>query len=248
MTGALRYAQDYDGIIANAPAINFTGIRLHGVKIGQASYAPGGFVPPAKQQLILNAAVDACDLDDGAPDRLVSNVDACRARSAAILSSLACISGNDEGSNCLSAAQINTVRAIADDLVLPYPLAHGANRHQGYNILQGADFSGSLGLGSSATVQSPPTFATNGYLFSQGDSYLKYFIAKNTTLNSLAFDLNNPGGFQPRLAEMSGIVGAMNPDLSAFQARGGKLIVLHGLADEVISPTPVIAYCTEHVA
>jgi hypothetical protein len=94
----------------------------------------------AKQQLILNAFVDACDLDDGAQDRLISNVEVCRARSAAILSTLAFISSNDEGNSCLSAAQISTVRTIADDLVPPSTLACEVNRHQGYNILQGADF------------------------------------------------------------------------------------------------------------
>jgi feruloyl esterase len=248
MTAAQRYPQEYDGIIANAPAINFSGVRLQGVKIGQAAYGPGGFINPAKQRLILKTAIDACDLDDGAADRIVSNVEACRAKSAAILTALTCISGNDEGDTCLSAAQVRTVRAISDDLVLPYQLAYDVNRHQGYNILQGADFSGSLGLGSSPTVQSPPTFATNGYLFSQGDNYLKYFITKNPSLNSLAFDLSNPGGFLPRLVEMSSVVGAMNPDLSGFLARGGKLLVLHGLADEVISPNPTIAYYKAQVA
>jgi hypothetical protein len=47
---------------------------------------------------------------------------------------------------------------------------------------------------------------------------------------------------------MSGIVGATNPDLDAFRGHGGKLIVLHGLADEVISPNATIAYYQAHVA
>ena len=250
MTAAQRYPQDYDGIIANAPAINFSGVRLQGVKIGQAAYANSGagFINPAKQRLILARSVDTCDLDDGAADRIVSNVEACRARQAAIIASLRCASGNDEGDACLSDAQLNTVRAIQDDLVLPYQLAYGVNRHQGYNILQGADFSMSLGLGNSATLVNPPTFATNGYLYSQGDNYLKYFIAKDPNFNSMIFDLNAPGTYLQRLIDMSATVGAMNPDLSGFRARGGKLIVLHGLADEVISPNPMIAYYNAQVA
>lgn len=250
MTAAQRYPQDYDGIIANAPAINFSGVRLHGVKIGQAAYANSGagFINPAKQRLILKTSVDTCDLDDGAADRIVSNVEACRARQNAILASLLCPSGGDQGDTCLSNAQVNTVRAIQEDLVLPYQLAYGVNRHQGYNILQGADFSMALGLGSSATLVNPPTFAANGYLYSQGDNYLKYFIAKDPGFNSLAFNLNAPGATLPRLVDMSATVGAMNPDISGFRARGGKLIVLHGLADEVISPNPMIAYYNAQVA
>ena len=64
----------------------------------------------------------------------------------------------------------------------------------------------------------------------------------------MRFDIDRPGEFQQRLVAMSAIVGAMNPDISAFQARGGKLIVLHGLADEVISPNPMIAYYQGQVA
>jgi feruloyl esterase len=154
----------------------------------------------------------------------------------------------DEGNTSLSTAQINTVRAVSDDLVLPYQLAYGITGYQGYNILQGADFSGILGLGSSPTIQSPPPFVANGFLFSQSDQYLKYFIARNPNLNSLAFDLNNPGGFQQRLVDVSAVVDAMNPDLFAFQARGGKLLVLHGLADEVVSPNQTIAYYKAQVA
>jgi hypothetical protein len=250
MTAVQRFPQDYDGVIANAPAINFSGVRLQGVKIGQAAYGNNGagFINPAKQRLILNTAVDACDADDGAADRIVSNVEACRLKQPAILAALACASGADEGDTCLSAAQINTVRAVSDDLVLPYPLAYNVNRHQGYNILQGADFSSGLGLGTSPTLQNPPTVAANGYLYTQGDGYLKYFIARDPNLNTLVFDLNNPGIYQQRLVDMSSTVGAMNPDLSAFQARGGKLIVLHGLADEVISPNATIAYYNAQVA
>lgn len=48
--------------------------------------------------------------------------------------------------------------------------------------------------------------------------------------------------------DVSTVVDAMNPDLSAFQARGGKLLVLHGRADEVVSPNQTIAYYKAQVA
>ena len=80
MTAVQRFPQDYDGVIANAPAINFSGVRLQGVKIGQAAYGNNGagFINPVKQRLITKTSVDICDLDDGAADRIVSNVEACR--------------------------------------------------------------------------------------------------------------------------------------------------------------------------
>jgi hypothetical protein len=41
LTAAQRYTADYNGIIANGPGFNFTGVWLHSVKIGQATYAAG---------------------------------------------------------------------------------------------------------------------------------------------------------------------------------------------------------------
>lgn len=238
-----RFPNDYDGVIANAPAIYFWGMRLIGIRIGQASYnTPGGFIPTVKFDLLRKTAIDACDNDDGAADRIISNVEACRAKQPAIIASLRCPNGTDQGNTCLSDAQIATAHAISDDVVLPYQLAFGVNRYPGYNLFQGADFGHGLGSGTSATAVSPPTVATNGYLYTQGDNYLKYLITKNTSLNSLAFDINNPGTYQQRLVESSDVVGAMNPDTSAFQAHGGKLIVLQGLADDAVSPNGTITY------
>lgn len=244
-----RFPNDYDGVIANAPAIYFWGMRLIGIKIGQASYsAAGGFIPTAKLDLLRKTAIDTCDADDGAADRIISNVEACRVKQNAIITSLRCANGTDQGQSCLSDAQLNTARAISDDVVLPYQLAFGVNRYRGYNLFQGADFGHGLGMGSSAAAVSPPTVAANGYLYTQGDNYLKYLITKNPNLNSLAFDINNPGAFQQRLVDSSDVVGAMNPDTSAFRARGGKLIVLQGLADDAVSPNGTIAYYQDQIA
>jgi feruloyl esterase len=247
LTAAQRYPSDYDGIIAVAPAINFAGVRLHGIKVGQLASLPGGFLNNAKQKLVQKIVVDTCDLDDGLADRLVSHVEACRSKQATIITALRCSDGTDRGDTCLSDAQLATVKSVQDDLVIPYALAYNVTRHQGYNILQGADFSGTLGLGSKQPVAGSAEFS-NGYLFFQGDGYLKHFITRNANFNSLSFDLNVPGVYEQQLRSMSATVGATNPDLSGFIARKGKLIMMHGLADEVISPNPTIAYYKDQVS
>ena len=248
MTVVQRYPNDYDGVIANAPAIYFWGMRLIGIRIGQASYVtPGGFVPTAKFDLLRKTAIDACDTDDGVADRIISNVEACRAKQATIFTQLRCPNGTDQGATCLSDAQLATARAISDDVVLPYQLAFGVNRYAGYNLFQGADFGHGLGMGTSATAVTPPTVALNGYLYTQGDNYLKYLITKDPNFNSLAFNINSPGQYQQRLVESSDVVGAMNPDTTAFLARGGKLIVLQGLADDAVSPNGTITYYKDQV-
>jgi feruloyl esterase len=240
-----RFPDDYDGVIANAPAINFAGVRMMGVKVGQAAYAtPGGFVGVAQQKLVFNTVMHACDGLDGAVDGIVSDVQACREKEPEIIESLRCTNAQrgSQRDSCLSEPQIATLETLRDGFTLPYPLAYGVRRYYGYNVFQGVDFSSGLGLGDSSTVELPLRFDQNGYLFAQADGYMKYFVSHDLRFNTLGFDVDNPGRFKQRLIDLSEIVGAMNPDLSRFIAHGGKLITMQGLADEVISPNQTIAF------
>lgn len=246
-----RFPDDYDGVIANAPAINFSGVRLMGVKVGRASYGtPGGFVGPAQQKRVVQTVLQECDGLDGALDGIVANVEACRDREPKIIAQLRCVGGQrpSQRDSCLSEAQLATLETLRDGFTLPYELAHGVTRYYGYNVFQGVDFSSGLGLGNSATLVQPPRFDVNGYLFTQGDSYMKYFVTHDLRFNTLDFDLDHPGEYKGRLVDLSSTVGAMNPDMSAFIAHGGKLITMHGLADEVISPNQTIAFYQSLVA
>nr|WP_246257165.1 tannase/feruloyl esterase family alpha/beta hydrolase [Pararobbsia alpina] len=276
-TAIERFPGDYDGVIANAPAINFSGVRLNGLEIGRRIYRKSdGFLPPDKQKLVHARVLAECDALDGAKDGIVSNVEACRAREAQTIASLRCgpdvsasdtHQGNDASvpdiplssgtrwaaasakspgtapqARCLSDAQIATMKSLRDGLSLPYPLAYGVMQYPGYNVFEGADLSGMLGLGASPLPSSPPTFAANGYLFTQGDAYFKYFVARDKMASGIDFDPSEPGRYRQRLIDLSSTVGAMNPDVSTFIARGGKLITLQGLADEVVSPNQTIAF------
>ncbi|WP_119154293.1 tannase/feruloyl esterase family alpha/beta hydrolase [Caldimonas tepidiphila] len=240
LTAIQRFPADYDGVVAVAPSLSFTGVRLMGVKVGRASYRnPGGFLPRSTQALLRDTGIRECDGLDGLADGLVSDVAACRARAEATLAGLRCPRADGP---CLSDAQIATVRLLHEGYTLPYALAHGRQGYPGYNILEGTDFSGPLGLGESPTVGTMPGVQANGYLFAQGDAYMKYFVSRDPDFDTLAFDVENPGALQQRIVELSGVVGATNPDLREFAARGGKLILMHGLADEVISPDQTIDY------
>lgn len=240
-----RFPADYDGVIANAPAINFSGVRLMGVKVGQASYGrPGGFVGVAQQKRVIETVLRNCDSLDGVADGIVSNVEACREKEPEIIAQLRCANGQRPSlrDSCLSEAQLATLETLRDGFKLPYELAYGVTRYYGYNVFQGVDFSSGLGLGDSPVVSQPLRFSENGYLFAQGDAYMKYFVSHDLTFNTLAFDVDNPGPLKARLVDLSTTVGAMNPDMAAFIAHGGKLIVMHGLSDEVISPNQTIAF------
>ncbi len=238
-----RFPDDYDGVIANSPALNFSGVRLLGVKLGQAEYStPGGFIPPLLLEHVYQRSLAACDALDGAADGIVSDVAACREREAQIIDSLRCAGRAPSHDDCLTDTQLSTLLVMRDGLSLPYRLAWDANGYSGYNIFQGTHLSGLLGLAHQPERLPVPTFFANGYLFAQGDGYIRYFVARDAGFDSLRFDPQHPGKYRAQLVALSQTIGAMNPDLSRYIARGGKLITLQGLADEVISPNQTIRY------
>jgi hypothetical protein len=242
-----RWPLDYDGVIANEPALNYTGSRLSNVAVSRALYGNGalGWLSLTKTLLVQKTAMDACDKLDGAADRIVSNVESCRQLNTQILASLACPGGLDTGPTCLSTEQLATVRAIEDPLnFTTYSLANGVKRAGGYNILEGTLVAGPFttrDLGTTAAARDANVFVT-------GDQWAKYFVTRNASFDSVTMDPLDPGAYTARVTEVSNITDATNPDLSPFFDHGGRLIMLHGLADEVISNNSTIDYYKQVVA
>lgn len=248
-----RFPDDYDGVIANSPALDFSGVRLLGVALGRAEYGvAGGYLPPTLLERVYQRTLEVCDKLDGVVDGIVSDVAGCRKHEQEVIDSLRCASAGAAGSadaatsgasaECLTEPQIATLRVLSNGLALPYPLAWNADHYAGYNVFQGTRLTGVLGLGHEPARLPLPTFFGNGYLFTQGDSYVRYFVTQNAKFNSLAFDPAHPGRYRQQLFALSQTIGAMDTDLSRYIAHGGKLITLQGFADEVISPNQTIAY------
>lgn len=292
LTVVQRFPDDYDGVIANAPALNFSGVRLIGVMVGQAAYGqtdgnnavpvppqtdggkpaggdgggasnqlprdddtagvrPPGYVGPALQRRVREIVLSQCDDLDGLRDGIVSNVAACRQREGQIIAALRCPAQQRDWVSarlCATPAQMHTLQILRNGLKLPYSLAYGVSRYHGYNVFAGVDFTSGLGLGSSPRLTRPLRFDANGYLFAQADGYMKYFVTRDVRFDTLHFDVSHPGRWLDRLVALSDVVGAMNPDLSGFIAHGGKIIIMHGLADEVISPNETVAFYKTLVA
>ncbi|MFM9879122.1 MAG: tannase/feruloyl esterase family alpha/beta hydrolase [Burkholderiaceae bacterium] len=246
LTYIQRWPADYIGVISNEPALNYTGVRLHNVAVGRALYlnAGAGWVNLNKTLFVQGAVLRACDRLDGAADGIVSNVESCRQLNSQILASLRCAGGADTGDTCLSDPQLATIQTIESPLNLSYSLANSVTFAGGFNLLEGALVAGpftSRDLGTRRTPGNPATTAdSNMYL--TGDQWAKFFVTRIPGLDSLTFDPNNPGIYTQRVADVSAITDATNPNLTAFLARGGRMIMLHGLADEVIPVNSTIAY------
>lgn len=242
LSAVQRYPDDYDGVYVNAPAIYFYAMRLIGLKLGQQAYsAPGNFVSPEQFEAINAAATAACDGDDGAADGIISDVTACKAKEGQIIDSLTC-KGDGDNAICLTPEQFDTVRALSEDFTLPYEMAYGVTSYPGYAVMQGVPIRGHLGMGSSPTVSDPINNIDNGYLFAQGVGYLTYFVTRGEPFDPMTFDVTQPGRYTDRLVELSAIIGAMNPDVEAFRAAGGKLLLTQGGDDEAVSAGGSIRY------
>ncbi|MET3459524.1 tannase/feruloyl esterase family alpha/beta hydrolase [Variovorax atrisoli] len=248
-----RWPLDYDGVIANEPALNYTGTRLSNVAVGRALYnnSAAGWMDLSETLMVQKAAMQACDKLDGAADNIVSNVESCRQLNAQLLASLRCPGGTKTAKTCLSDAQLDTVKTIESPLEFTtYSLANGVKRAGGYNLLEGALVAGPFttrDLGTRKVPDNPATSA-DANMYVTGDQWVKFFVTRIANFDTLGFDPLNPGSYAARVTEVSNLTDATNPNLAPFFGRGGRLIMLHGLADEVISPNSTIDYYKQLVA
>ncbi|HEX5748207.1 MAG TPA: tannase/feruloyl esterase family alpha/beta hydrolase [Archangium sp.] len=219
---AQRWPEDFDGIIARAPAYNFVELLIAFNRNTRQLMKPGASLSAGKLQVLGKAVLDACDAKDGVADGIISHPSAC----AFDPSVLRCTGAERE--DCLTAEQEASVRTIYSPTVLD-----GATINAGWPPGGEADPEGWAGW---LTGNGNATLSAGG-LF--GSGMIKYFITRDPNFDPLTFD---PNAWLPRINEMSALVSANNPDLGRFQARGGKLILWHGGTDAAISLNGTTTY------
>jgi len=242
-----RWPQDWNGAVAWYPAWNQASAMLGGQVATLALSKPGAYLNANKRLALFQSAMQACDALDGLIDGLISNQGACNATfdpaTAMLISSpLRCPGGVDSGDTCLSDAQIAAVRTMNAPARFAFPLARGNKEYPGYNVW-GAD----LGITSSSPVQPTVVFLNLGsaqpanpmpttapYISQQLDGVLKNIITRDLTFNPLSFDPQQRSDWSLRWRELSRMID-QSPDISAFAARGGKLLLAHGLQDVLVS-------------
>lgn len=248
LTAIQRWPADWEGAIAWYPAWNDAAALLGGHRMSRALAQPGAYPNTAKREVLYDAAMEACDALDGASDGLIANQTLCNARfdpSTATLRGLPvrCAGGVDTGNTCLSDAQITAMNTINTPTNFRFALASGETQYPGYNIW-GADPGIAtrtspleptvtfLAFGS--TQPANPMPATAPYISVLTDQWIKYSVTGDSTFNSLSLDPEDPGPWASRISALSTQLDA-STDISAFKARGGKLLLAHGLADVLVS-------------
>ncbi|HEX6468197.1 MAG TPA: tannase/feruloyl esterase family alpha/beta hydrolase [Streptosporangiaceae bacterium] len=227
---AQRWPEAYDGVISAYPAWNNLAEVLDLGYLAQVLSRPGAFPGPDKQTLLYNSVMAACDGLDGVKDNVISNPRGCRFDPR----SLRCPGGVDAGPTCLSDLQIGAVIAMSTPFRWPYRIASGETQYPGFPFLSGADMRTPF-LGFGTTAPANPMPVTSGYGMQYWDQWVKYFLTRDPSYNSLDVDPRHPGRWLHRISYLSTIEDRNNADLRPFARAGGKLLLLHGAADELVS-------------
>jgi feruloyl esterase len=98
---AQRYPDDYDGIVAGAPANYMTHLLTQSIWVAQAVLKdPASYIPKEKYATLHQAVLDACDGLDGIKDGVLDDPTRCHLDPKTIQCS------GDDASTCLTAAQV----------------------------------------------------------------------------------------------------------------------------------------------
>jgi feruloyl esterase len=240
-----RFPGDYDAVLALFPPPAWTPLFMKLNQVARAMFANtgAGWISSSKAAFLNQSVVSACDASDGAVDGIVSNP-SCTFD----YRSLRCPGGADAGSNCFSDPQLKTLDALFQPLSLPYALANGINAFGPFSL--SANFNSDLNvLGATPTPTlaplSPPEVGLIAYF---ADGLIRYAVTRNAALVPFSFDETQPISYLTRLQTVSNILDATNPDISAFRQRGGKLMIVHGGADELVPASGTASWYQQVVA
>lgn len=226
-----RYPEDFDGVFVKAPVVHYNPKNAaHFPWLALAVYPDGKSPVMAadKIPLIHRSVTQACDALDGARDGVIDDPRQCRYDPAILL----CKAGQSEGKNeCLNDAQVAALRKIyakpkneRGEIYFDYPVDIGSEM----------DWAGS--------ILPPPGPAVPGIPFALTGAAtgLRYMAVKDNPGPGYDWTRFDYVKEQARIDEMSRTLDPDAVDLSAFRARGGKMIIVHGWGDAMVSAAMTI--------
>lgn len=219
---AQRFPTDYDGIVAGAPANNWTRLMagdLDGILAVLKDSASN--LSPAALGLLYRAVLAACDEGDGVVDGVLEDPRQCKFDPAVLM-----CKANEDPATCLTSAQVDAARRVYRGLKDP---------HTGAQLYPG------LAPGSEPFW--PHRDPANP--FSIPIAHYKWLVFADPNWDWRSFQFTDRAGyeaFQKGEAKFAPILNATDPNLRAFRQRGGKLLQYHGWNDQLIAPENSIDY------
>jgi len=229
---AQRFPEDYDGIIAGAPAVNWSRFQTGGhMWVADAfNRDPESYVPATKLKALGDAVNAACDTLDGIADGIIADPRKCTFDAKA----LQCPEGKN-GATCLTPKQAKAVNDVWS----------GSHTSRGELIYPGYMRGGEASPGGWNAYMSG-TGPLSGNHWEQASNVLKYLIFENPNWDHRSFDVEKDAAFAEK--KLGKIFDAFDPDLTRFRKHGGRLLLYHGWNDPSISPLNTINYYEKVVA
>ena len=211
-----QFPNDFDGIVAGAPALNTTGRAAFAMWTAQNLHKDeAAYIPATKYPAIHDAVLQACDALDGVTDRVIENPRQCKFNPKV----LECKAG--DAATCLTTPQVEAARKMYMPLV---------NSRTEKVVFQGLEYGSEMGW---STFGAPQPFGI-------GTQMYQYMVFNNPAWDYKTLNFDSDLDRVDKIE--GGAINAMNPDLKPFFAHGGKLIQYHGWADQQIPSGSSVTY------
>lgn len=254
MKEAQAHPEDFDGILAGAPAMHWTKFQTSQLYMQLAQVRDlGANMTPAQLNLVSNAAINSCDTVGGQHLGYIPDPSQCRYDPTADANVICKANGgNNATADCVTPAQANVVNkmwyGITTDGSVPSPATDNGfatslnGMQKWYGLTRGTSL---LGLGGPA----PFPISTDWVAIELQNPTIGGSQLVNATGNGangwrdLTYaQLSNAFDRGVALDPAFGYINTDNPDLTKFRDRGAKLISYHGLSDPLIFPQGTINY------
>ncbi|HEX6162315.1 MAG TPA: tannase/feruloyl esterase family alpha/beta hydrolase [Vicinamibacterales bacterium] len=224
---AQRYPDDFDGIVAGAPAYDFTGLAAQFIQDIQAAFPDKESLskplfPTDTLRNIETQIVAKCDAIDGVTDGLMEDPRSCKV-DVSTLTGL-----TDRQQKALAA--IYAEKKLPDGSVIypAQPLGGEGDAVNGWPLWVN---------GVNPMLQL--AYRVPSLRFGFGTNFMKFFVFNDPEWDYLKYDFAN----YRRDSRLAGsMLNATDTNLDAFKKRGGKLLLYHGWSDAALSANATTKY------
>ncbi|KAL1873231.1 hypothetical protein Daus18300_004051 [Diaporthe australafricana] len=227
---AQQHPEQFDGILAGAPAINWQRFIVSEYWGALMANLLDTRPPNCVLEAFTEAAIEACDGLDGVEDGVIALPEQCDFDAESLI---------DSTINCTEPSGSIVVTAKHAELV--NAMWRGPTSLEGKFEWYGMAKEAPLVSLLNATCNTVDD--CNIIAFSIAEDWLRVFVAKNTSLDLSHLSRGEYDQlYRASVAQYASVIGTDNPDLTDLQNAGTKLLTWHGLADRLITYHGTVDY------
>jgi hypothetical protein len=222
---AQNFPDDYDGVLANAPAVNWAQFAVATLWPQIVQNQDGHIIGNCVLNEFRKAAVEACDAADGVRNQIVDRPDRCGYDPRRLVGKVVVCDGKEV---TVTSADADVMRKIWN----------GPTDERGRSLWSG------LPKGADPTwlAGTIPGFP-GGPGFPVASAWVASFLVKQPGFDTSKLTYQQYRDlFRQSVREFDSVIGTSDPDLTAFRRTGGKLITFIGTNDQLIPPGGTLKY------